>query len=395
MTWVFWWPVIPLAFLLLGRFWCAVCPFGAISDVVQKWVGNNRPVPRFLKNYGIWIIDAFFILITWGDHVFGIVNSPRGSGVLLLMIITGVVAAGAFFERRAWCRYLCFLGGLSGNYSRAGMLELRGTPEKCAKCRVQACYKGGAHAAGCPMFEFPRHMDTSAECNLCGNCIKSCPHNAIKITPRVPSRELWFIKKPRLAESFLAVIIMGIVFVQNITMLDIWQEAQNRLEQFLRTDSYFIVFTVTFLIAMLIPLLALYSTSWLAGRINRESGARNFTRFGYALIPLDLASHVAHNLFHLLAEGKAVVYTFYFLIGLPAGNSSPALVGSGAIQLLQFGLVGAGLLLSLYTVYRIAAANFPERVKVGWSLVSFGGLLLLLAALNVYLFTLPMSMRTG
>ncbi len=102
MTWVLWWPIIPLVFLLMGRFWCAVCPFATLSDVVQKWAGNNRPVPVFLKKYGIWIIDGLFILITWADHIFGIVESPRGSGVLLMMIITGVVVSGAFFERRLY-----------------------------------------------------------------------------------------------------------------------------------------------------------------------------------------------------------------------------------------------------------------------------------------------------
>ena len=65
LTWVLWWPLIPIIFLFLGRFWCAICPFATVSDLVQKLVGNNRPVPKFLKKYGIWIIDALFILITW------------------------------------------------------------------------------------------------------------------------------------------------------------------------------------------------------------------------------------------------------------------------------------------------------------------------------------------
>lgn len=50
------------------------------------------------------------------------------------------------------------------------------------------------------------------------------------ISARVPSKELWFIRKSRLEESFLAIIIMGIVFVQNITMLDIWKDAQKFIE---------------------------------------------------------------------------------------------------------------------------------------------------------------------
>ena len=100
LTWVLWWPILPLAFLLVGRIWCAICPFGTINDLVQKWVGNNRPVPRLLKKYGIWIIDAVFLLITWSDHIWGVVESPFNSGLLLLMITLGVVVSGALWERR-------------------------------------------------------------------------------------------------------------------------------------------------------------------------------------------------------------------------------------------------------------------------------------------------------
>ena len=58
LTWVLWWPVIPILFLFLGRFWCAICPFATINDVVQTLVGSNKPAPIFLRKYGIWIIDA-------------------------------------------------------------------------------------------------------------------------------------------------------------------------------------------------------------------------------------------------------------------------------------------------------------------------------------------------
>ena len=198
MTWVLWWPLIPIVFLILGRFWCAICPFATVSDWVQKWVGNERPVPKFLKKYGIWIIDATFIMITWADHVWGLVESPRGSGVLMLLITTGVVFSGALWQRRTWCTHLCFLGGLSGNYARTSVLELRATPEKCATCTTASCYKGTEAVPGCPLFEFPRTMDSNANCNVCGYCVKNCPNDSIRLTARIPTKELWFIRKPKL-----------------------------------------------------------------------------------------------------------------------------------------------------------------------------------------------------
>jgi hypothetical protein len=320
------------------------------------------------------------------------VESPWGSGILLFLLITGVVISGAFWERRTWCRYLCFLGGLSGNYARTGMLALRATPQVCAKCKVNACYKGSNKAPGCPMFEFPRTMDTNARCNLCSYCIKSCPNNSIRLSLRLPTQELWFIRRPKFEEAFLAVVIMGIVFVQNITMLEVWQSILGWLEGITGTDSYYVTFTITFIIAMLIPIALLALTAWVATRFNNDSLVENFAKFGYAIIPLDVAGHVGHNLFHLLAEGKAIFYTAIALLGQEIHGASPALLNGSTIQILQYILVGLGIAGSLYTTYRIARSNYGQgRTWASWA--PYAMLVLLLGVVNIWLFILPMAMR--
>lgn len=392
MTWVLWWPVLPIIFLFLGRFWCAICPFATINDLVQKFVGNNRPVPRFLKKYGIWIIDALFILITWSDHVFGVVENPLGSGILMLALTTGVIASGSFFERRTFCRYVCFLGGLSGNYARTGMLSLRGTPEICSTCTVASCYKGTEKAPGCPLFEFPKTMTSSANCVICADCIKNCPNDSIQLTLRPPTRELWFIRKPKMEEAFLSAVIMGIVFVQNVTMLEVWTGMLNWLERVTGTTNYAITFSITFAIAIIIPVALLGLTSWIASKFNKTNLIENFTRFGYAIIALDVAAHIAHNLFHLLAEGKSIFYTALGLFGAEVHGASPAILSMGEIQLMQFGLIALGFIGSLYTAYRISKSNHADG-KIWGTFVPYAALMVLLTVMNVVLFTLPMAMR--
>jgi polyferredoxin len=393
LTWVLWWPLIPILFVFLGRFWCAICPFATISDLVQKFVGNHRPVPKFLKQCGIWIIDTTFILITWSDHVWGIVESPVGSGVLLLLLTTGVVAAGAFFGRRTWCRYLCFLGGLSGNYARTGMIALRASPDVCAMCKSRAaCFNGNEKGPGCPLFEFPRTMESNANCNLCASCVKTCPNGSITLTVRPPTKELWFIRTPRLEEAFLAVVIMGIVFVQNVTMLEVWKGMLAWLERALGTTNYAVTFTITFLIAMALPVALLAGAALVARRFNGESLAANIAKFGYAIIPLDVAGHVAHNLFHLFAEGKAVLFTALPLFGQAAPEGSPALLSLATIQLLQYVLIALGLLGSLYAAYRIAHSHYGATKR--WAtFLPYAALVLVLGIINVGLFMLPMAMR--
>ncbi len=392
LTWVLWWPLIPIIFLFLGRFWCTICPFATINDLVQKFVGNNRRIPRFLKKYGVWIIDALFIFITWSDHVWGVVENPVGSGILLLTLTTGVVASGAFFERRTFCRSVCFLGGLAGNYAQAGMLSLRGTPEICSTCTTASCYKGNEKTPGCPLFEFPKTMTSSANCVLCANCIKSCPNDSIQLTLRPPTQELWFVRKPKLEAAFLSAVIMGIVFVQNVTMLKVWTSVLSWLEKVTGTSNYYVTFSITFAMAIILPVALLGLASLVASKLNKSSIVDNFTRFGYAIIALDMAGHIAHNLFHLLAEGKSIFYTGMGLFGMESHGASPVLVSFPVIQMLQFGLIGLGFLGSLYIVYRIAKSNH-QGSAVWATFAPYAVLMICLGILNVVLFTLPMAMR--
>jgi len=390
LTWVLWWPLIPVFMFAVGRLWCAICPFATTIDLVQKFAGLGRPVPPFLKRYGIWIIDAVFIFITWSDHVFGIVESPRGSGYLLGLIIVGVTVTGVWFERRAWCRYLCFLGGLSGNYSRSSALELRATPEICATCTTRSCYRGNAETPGCPVFEFPRVMDSSVNCNLCANCIKTCPNDSIRLVPRTPTKELWFIAKPRFEESFLAVVIVGIVLVQNVTMVSFWEPVMEALTGAM-LGSRVLAFTAVFLAAMALPFGLVAGASKLSGQARGEDFSRNFARFGYAVIPLDLAGHIAHNLFHLLAEGKSVFYNVAGLFGYYVTGPA-SLVSTGTIQIMQWVLIGLGTAASVFTAYKIAQRS-SNGVYSWRALIPHFAVLVLFGLVNIYLFTLPMSHR--
>lgn len=388
MTWVLWWPIIPILFIAAGRFWCAICPFGKVSDLVRKIVGSERPMPKFLRKYGIWLIDLFFIGITYSDHVWGIVESPRGSGYLLLGLVTMVVVTSVFYERRTFCKTLCFLGGLAGNYSRSGALELRGTPDICRTCKSQACFKGSEKAEGCPMFQFVRTMDSSAECNICGNCVKNCPNDSIRVSFRTPTKEIWGLKNPKLEHASLAAVIMGIVFVQNITMLSIWQDILAGIGSVTGTSNYVVNFTIAFILSMALPILLLLGTAKIASFLGMSGTVKqNFTRFGYAIIPLDLAGHLGHNLFHIITEGKAVWYNSLALFGVNSQAGELSLASTSTVQILQYTIIVIGMIGSGYTAYKLG-----NTVKFK-SMLPVYGFMLLLAIINIYLFSLPMDHR--
>ena len=185
---------------------------------------------------------------------------------------------------------------------------------------------------------------------------------------------------------------MGIVFVQNVTMLEVWTGMLNWLEQVTGTTNYAITFSITFAIAIIIPVALLGLTSWIASKFNKTGLIENFTRFGYAIIALDVAAHIAHNLFHLLAEGKSIFYTALGLLGMEVHGASPAILGMGEIQALQFGLIALGFLGSLYTAYRISKSTNPDG-KIWSTFAPYAVLMVVLTVMNIVLFTLPMAMR--
>ena len=369
MVWIFLWPLLPILFLLFGRFWCSVCPMSRVSDEVQKKVGMNKKVPKFLQQYGVWIIIAAFIIITWSDIVFGLVESPTNTGYLLLFVFAGVVLMGAMFEKRAWCRYLCFLGGLSSNYSMNSALELRANSEICKTCKDPTCYKGTEKVEGCSMFEYPRTMDSNRFCNFCANCIKNCPHDAIKITPRPPTSELWFIKKPRFEDSFLATALIGIVVSQTVVMLEVWEPFMEWFESTTGITNFTIAWTVIFAGAMLIPVLLMLISGFISSRSSGETLNSNFMRFGYALIPLGLGIHLAHNAKHFFGEVS--------ILNMPT------------IQVIQYILSVLGILGAMYTAYRISKNNPNSKASV----VPYLLLILAFGVLALWMYSVPMAAR--
>lgn len=399
VIWILWWSALPIAIVLLGRVWCAVCPFGYLNDLVQKVAGRRHKAPAFLKRNAMWIALGLFLVLTWFEHVTGIVEAPRATAVMLLIFAAAVVFFGAFYERRTWCRYVCPVGGMSSNYARAGMLELRAHRSTCSSCDTKACFRGSAAAPGCPMFEFPRAMDSSAECTLCADCVKTCPENAIRISPRMPTSELWGTLRPRLPVAGLAVGIMGIVLLENATMLPIWDDFMTILHHDVtNTANEAVDFTVAYLPTIAIPAVLVILAGLLAGAINGRTLKQNFSQFGYTMIPLCLGVHIAHSCFHLLGEGKALWYSLLHALGMHhqmamgGMDMDMGLVAPDGIKIIQYTLIAAGTAAALFTAYRMAHGNRADP-RPGATFAVNAAAIMALVVLNCILFAMPMAME--
>ncbi len=396
ITWLIWWPLVPVTILLLGRLWCAVCPLGTIADFFQRFFSRNKPAPRFLRKYGIWLVNVIFLFITWYDYAYGLVGEVRPSGVLLLAITLAAVLAGVLFRRRAFCRYLCPLGGLWGNYNVSSMVEIRTDQNRCKGCHTVDCYRGNERAAGCPMLVVPRTLESSRHCNLCANCIKACPRDAVKLNLRAPVLEILESKKASFDVAVLAAVLVGIVFVQNFVMLEVWQKVNTWLIISLGVGRI-AAFTLFFAIAVAIPVLLIWAIAQMGGR---ELRGEHFGLLGLSLIPFNLGSHIAHNLLHLLAEGKllAVMVKNIFLPGTATVSSLDLAANPTVIMLLDQPTIVAlqnitlllGAVGSFYAVYKLRQQQRISLPVTTVFMIVLAGFLLL----NFWMLGQPMMLRS-
>jgi ferredoxin len=412
LTWTIWWAAIIFAFVLVGRLWCVMCPFGALTLWASRLFRPVRRFPQSLRN--IWMATLAFALLTWADVYFGIVGSPSRTAWLVIIISTVAILIGIFFQRATFCRYLCPIGGMIGLYSMVSPLELRARDRAvCSTCSSKSCYRGSEAGQGCIMFEFPSVMDRNNYCNLCGECVKTCPNDNISFRFRPFMGDIGSKFNRRFDESFLAILLVGLVFMITGEMVGPWHEWMDQISRFLPfsalgiTDDQLIekwTFTVVyllviFLIAPLILLLASAVSRWTA-RPAQLSLRKIFTTFAYMFIPIGLALHLAHNLLHLLKEGPGIVPALQraierltpFSVGVPNWQASP-LASDLVIYYLQMAILFAAFLLSLSIAWKLSVTTYRDnrlalKAVIPMVLISAG-----FTFLNVFILSQPMSMR--
>ncbi|MGH7769420.1 MAG: 4Fe-4S binding protein [Candidatus Binatia bacterium] len=414
LTWIVWWPGIIFTFILVGRFWCVMCPFGALNEWSARWAKPRRMFPKALRN--LWLATFLFVLLTWFDEQLGIIRSPLMTASLIVLLAALSIVTGLFYQRRSFCRYLCPITGLQGLYSMLSPVALRTKePSRCQKECRQDCYRGNEHGAGCPMFEFPMTMDRNVYCNFCFECVKSCPPGNISLNARPFGSELSSAGTRKLDEAYLAVALIGITSVVSAQMLAGWSGwiagaarlMPLELRTLMRPVTYLALTesAVFFLFSLLfVPALVL-AAAWTAGKIaggEERDVKQTFIAMAGMFIPIGLAMHLAHNSSHLLAEGAGIIPVLQrtlnrftpFDFGAPSWQAAP-IASADAIHWLQTLLILAGFVFSLAAYERLSLQWQKDRAVAGKALIPFAAIALLFTLINLILLNQPMAMRHG
>lgn len=307
-VWIGWWAALMLvAVPLFGRLWCSVCPLPLPGEWLQRGAllkprpggfGLGLRWPRRLR--GMWLQNAAFL----GVALFSlpILTDPRLTAALLFGLALLAVAVSLAFERRAFCRYLCPIGGFVGLYSQAAPVEVRvRDPLVCAAHKTKTCYSGSAEGYGCPWLIYPATLTTNVSCGVCLECLRTCPLDNVAVNLRTPGADLAGPSPRRTDELFKSLLLLGSALVYVVVLLG--PAPGIRAAAAAVGSTPWLVYAAGFLLvtAGLIPGLFL-----LAIRVGLPGGLRRSLElarsFGPALVPLGMGAWAAFSLGFVLAN---------------------------------------------------------------------------------------------
>ncbi len=396
MSWIVWWPLLAVSYLLFGRVWCAFCPMGALSGLVHRKIGLNISAPKILKKrwLGAVLLTIAILYQAWIEEVTRASLSAVVTGLILWSFTAGAILCGLVFERWTWCRHLCPLGAWSGVFAMSSMVEVRADTNICLakRCKGIYCYFGRDNLPGCPFHQVPKIIETNRYCSTCGNCLKACPNDAISVHLRWPSQEFSIQRKEMLENSLISIAAIGVVGFQLFVMTRHWTLIQKQASAIPLLSNPALLYGACLLAGVGLAIALFMFASTLYARLTRQALEQEMSRFGFVFLPLALMAHIAHNLGHLLAGYGLIPGAIAGLVGQAPSVPMEDLPLDWPWVALEIILVLIGLGMSIWAVRRVCGARrivCPRQPAA----IPYMGLAVFFALVLMWLFALPMISR--
>jgi hypothetical protein len=410
LTWTVWWCGLVLLILYAGKAWCYVCPWDAVAgwaESMRIWGGRRANLslglrwPRFMRN--IWPATLLFIGLTWLEIGFGVTMRPRATAWLGLTMLGLAFVSAFLFDRKSFCRYGCLVGRISGLYALFSPVEVRAAdPDVCRTCTTRSCYHGNDDGEACPTFQYLGSMEQNTYCISCMECVKTCETDNVALRLRPWGSDLMQQGHPRSDEAYLALVLLSLTGFHGLTMTRAWGSVVEAMRGLLGVGET-MAFSLGMVAIMILPV-ALYAALVEISRRFASGGSHayreHFMRYAYALLPIALFYHLAHNSEHLLLEGQRVLPLLsdpfgyqWDLFGGARWEPGP-LVGMGTLWAIQVLLVLIGHVYSLIAARRAAGVLFGDARAATLSQIPMLAAMILFSIMSLWLLKQPMEMRT-
>jgi ferredoxin-type protein NapH len=186
-------PVVLLA-VVLGPVFCSwACPFGLVSEGIQRlrwggqrWKGRPWVTVRGarLASLGSFIAASAALglpaaaLLSPPRLVTALPLEARAAGAIPLVtagLLLALLALEVLGPRRILCRALCPAGALANFLRTRRSVQPRFCPERCACAPEAPCLQA------CPWGIDPREMRLHDGCTTCLACVERCPSGALAL----------------------------------------------------------------------------------------------------------------------------------------------------------------------------------------------------------------------
>ena len=370
-VWIAWWSALKLAFIPFGgRTWCSVCPIPLPGEWLQqggilsrgKGMGLSRRWPKRLK--GSWLQSGAFLLIGLFSAL--TLTDPRVTGWVLLGLFGLAIGLSLVFEHRAFCSYICPIGGFSGMYAQTSPLELRVIDaEICARHSEKSCYQA------CPWGLYPVAFRDSAACGLCMECLRLCPKDNLALNLRPFGTDIGKPKTSnRLDEAFLALVMLGSALAFAAVFVGQWGWLKSAA--FAVGSLPWLGYVAGFLTLNLLVLPGLFILAvWMGKKFTGKQIylRREIASQAQALLPLGLMAWIAFTVSFALPKLGFVLGVVndpfgwgWHLLGTASIASMPDVSGFSAV--LQVCLLVVGLFWSGNVLRRLSGSDFRRVAPV-------------------------------
>ncbi len=379
MVWIAWWTTLKLGFIPLGgRSWCSICPIplpgewlqqGGILEKGKHRLGLNLRWPKSLR--GSWLQSGGFLLIGMFSAL--TLTDPRVTGWVLLALFAVAIGMSLVFEKRAFCSYICPIGGFSGMYAKAAPVELRVIDKEiCANHGDKSCYKA------CPWGLYPLALKDSAACGLCMECLRACPKDNLALNLRPYGVDLGRQEKSsRLDETFLALVMLGSALAFSAVFLGPWGWLKTAA---LNVGSYgWMVYVLGFLALNLIVLPGIFTLcAWVTKQYthNGLSLRRLIANHTQALLPLGLMAWIAFTVSFALPKLSYILGVLNDPFGwgwhwLSASITTRSVDVSAFSPILQVFLLLVGVVWSTRVIGKLSQSDGSKRSFLNLPVLAF------------------------
>lgn len=411
LPWIHWRGILILGLLAVGNISCMACPFLLPRTLARRWLPAGRNWPPWLRSK--WLAVVLLVLFLWSYEAFSLWDSPWWTAWIALGYFALSFVIDGFFRDASFCKYVCPIGQFNFVQSLVSPLEVTvSEPKVCESCTTHDCIRGRDGIPGCELHLYQPLKVGNMDCTFCMDCLHACPHQNIGLLTRPVGKDLWHeaprsgvgIVGKRLDIAVLVVVLVFGAFANAAGMVAPVVAWRDQLDSLLGLHSPLLMTSLFYLVTLLLlPLLTVWSAAVVScrwGRLNSR-WLDVAMRFSYALVPIGFGMWLAHYSFHFMTSYDTVVPTAvrfmrdlgFDALGVPTWVGACCRPVVDALLRLEILFLDFGLLLSLFTGYRIALVQSPKWSESLRAFAPWAVLITLLFALGIWIIFQPMQMR--